>query len=212
MYVHVLRIRMPKKTLYVRESDLPIWDRAEKLFGEKSMSTVVTEALREKLGRPIDGFLNVLYANPTVGGPGGLQRIRSFAVMFAPLDKVGAMKPHYCQGSEALKDFLRDLGLTAFAVAQMFEELQRQYSSSVRIALSPDKLKLGGWLETSRFEGILHGRGGKATCILEGTLDQPTTWRIVSVSESIPAGEYELFAGRYFMQVRHDANGWQLMS
>ena len=40
---------MPKKTLYVRDADLPIWEAAEKMIGEKSMSTLVTEALREKL-------------------------------------------------------------------------------------------------------------------------------------------------------------------
>jgi hypothetical protein len=55
---------MPKRTLYVRDADLPIWEAAEKILGEKSMSMLVTEALREKLARPRDGFLHVLNSNP----------------------------------------------------------------------------------------------------------------------------------------------------
>lgn len=47
---------MPKKTLYVREADLPIWEAAQKTLGEKSMSTLVTEALLEKLRNPVIDF------------------------------------------------------------------------------------------------------------------------------------------------------------
>ena len=72
---------MPKKTLYVKDADLPIWEAAEKILGEKSMSTFVVEALRAKLNNPRDGFLNILCAN--TGVP--LRRAQ-FAVMFAPTD------------------------------------------------------------------------------------------------------------------------------
>ncbi len=39
---------MPNKTLYIRKSDLPIWERAHKQFGD-ALSPMVTESLREKL-------------------------------------------------------------------------------------------------------------------------------------------------------------------
>jgi hypothetical protein len=47
---------MPKKTLYIRDADLPIWEAAQKILGEKSMSTLVTEALLEKLQSPAIDF------------------------------------------------------------------------------------------------------------------------------------------------------------
>jgi hypothetical protein len=129
---------MPKKTLYVKDADLPIWEAAEKILGEKSMSTFVVEALRAKLNNPRDGFLNILCAN--TGVP--LRRAQ-FAVMFAPTDIVGGvMKPHYCSDLEALKTFLGALGLTGTAVAEIVAELGAKYSSSVRISLTEEKIAL----------------------------------------------------------------------
>lgn len=129
---------MPKKTLYVKETDLPIWDAAEKILGEKSMSTFVVEALREKLNNPRDGFLNILCSNPGVP-----LRRGQFAVMFAPIDiSAGAMKPHYCSDLETLKRFLGELGLTGTAVAEIVAELGAKYSSSVRISLTEEKIAL----------------------------------------------------------------------
>lgn len=41
---------VPKKTIYVREEDIPVFDEAmEKLGGEESMSSVIVDALRERL-------------------------------------------------------------------------------------------------------------------------------------------------------------------
>ena len=128
---------MAKKTLYVREADLPIWDAVEKMIGEKSMSQLVTEALREKLGR-VDGFLNVIRSSP------GLPLPQSpFAVMFAPVDGPGgAMKPHYCSDLEDLKTFLANLGLTAPATDNIVAELNREYHSNIRLSLTQDKIAL----------------------------------------------------------------------
>lgn len=40
---------MPKKTVYVRESDLPLWERAEVLAQGDSVSSILTEALQQYL-------------------------------------------------------------------------------------------------------------------------------------------------------------------
>jgi hypothetical protein len=129
---------MPQKTLYVRESDLPIWEAVEKMIGEKSMSMVVIEALREKLGKPVDGFLNIIRANPGIP-----LRNSQFAVMFTPVDSPGgAMHPHYCQNVDELKSFLAQLGLTVAATNNIMMELENEYHSNVRLSLLPDKIAL----------------------------------------------------------------------
>lgn len=40
---------MPKKTVYVRETDLPLWERAEVLAQGDSVSSILTEALQQYL-------------------------------------------------------------------------------------------------------------------------------------------------------------------
>jgi hypothetical protein len=54
-YTYTPIVVMPQKTLYVRDADLPIWEAAQKAMGQKSMSTFVIEALREKLSTR-DGY------------------------------------------------------------------------------------------------------------------------------------------------------------
>jgi hypothetical protein len=129
---------MPKKTLYIREADIPIWEAAEKMIGEKSMSTLVTEALREKLGERIDGFLNIL-ASQAVKQTG----LGEYAVMFAPLDGPGgALKAHYCSNRDDLKNFLGELGLTPRAITETIGELQQKGASAARLSLTRDKIEL----------------------------------------------------------------------
>jgi hypothetical protein len=41
---------MPNKTLYVKDSDLPLWERAQKELGE-SVSSLFVECLRERLAK-----------------------------------------------------------------------------------------------------------------------------------------------------------------
>ena len=67
-------------------------------------------------------------------------------------------------------------------------------------------------IKTIRFEGILHGAGGASTCILQaeqtmGELDT-TNWSIISVSELLPQGDYELLAQRKWMQARYLNGHW----
>jgi hypothetical protein len=128
---------MPQKTLYVRDADLPIWEAAEKQLGAKSMSTLVIEALQEKLDRK-DGFLNIIRSSP------GIPLTNSqFAVMFAAVDGPGgAMKPRYCASLDGLKALLKLLGITDRAIAGIVDDLGKKYSADVRVTLTNDKLAL----------------------------------------------------------------------
>jgi hypothetical protein len=66
--------------------------------------------------------------------------------------------------------------------------------------------------ETVRFDGILHGAGGSATCALQGDRApgefHTTNWSIVSVSEPLPPGDYELLAEGKMTQVRYVNGQW----
>jgi hypothetical protein len=67
-------------------------------------------------------------------------------------------------------------------------------------------------IETVRFDGILHGAGGVSTCTLQGDIVpgefDTTNWSIVSVSEPLPPGNYELLAERRWMQARYVNGRW----
>jgi hypothetical protein len=129
---------MPKKTLYVSEADLPFWNSVEEKFGEKSMSKLIMEALKEKVGKPVDGFLNIIRSSPGLPLQGS-----PFAVMFAPLDAPGgAMKPRYCASLDGLKTLLKLLGMTDRAIAGIIDDLEQTYSANVRVTLTNDKISL----------------------------------------------------------------------
>ena len=127
---------MPTKTIYIREADLGIWDEAQRIYGEKSMSMLFVECLNQKLqGR--DGFLHVLRAE---SGPS--KRLGQFAIMFGPNDSPGAMKPHYCRGIQELKKFLREIGLIDTATAEIVNGVTKTGSCSIRISLPQAKIDL----------------------------------------------------------------------
>jgi hypothetical protein len=132
---------MPKKTLYIRDADLGIWEAIERVYGEKSMSELVTEALREKLGKGRDGFLHVLCSNPRTGLE-TLPRVEQFAVMFGPTDQDGPMQPRYCYSTESLRTLLGQLGLTDKAISNLIKELSEHNSSSVRVTLTESEIAL----------------------------------------------------------------------
>jgi hypothetical protein len=101
------------------------------------MSTLVIEALQEKLGRQ-DGFLNIVRSSPGIPLPNS-----QFAVMFAPVDGPGgAMKPRYCASLDGLRGLLRLLGITDRAIAGIVDDLDKKYSADVRATLTSDKLGL----------------------------------------------------------------------
>lgn len=101
------------------------------------MSTLVIEALQEKLGRS-DGFLNIIRSSPGIPLPNS-----QFAVMFAPVNGPGgAMKPRYCASLDGLKALLKLLGITDRAIAGIIDDLEKTYSANVRVTLTNDKLSL----------------------------------------------------------------------
>jgi len=140
---------MPKKTLYVRESDLPLWELAQAELGV-SISALFSEFLHERTAgmERVETFVHVVHCTPllishpvisipAISTPGEAWG-RNFAVMFAPVglaERGGAMKPHYVQGGEQLLAFLEKAGLARDAAVQMEADLRRQASVSIRATL-----------------------------------------------------------------------------
>jgi hypothetical protein len=128
---------VPQKTIYLSEADAALWDTVKGRIGEKSMSTLFAEYLRQTLDTQ-EGFLHIVR-----GQRGGTLRQVSFAVMFAPLDAPGGfMQPQYCQGLAELEVFLRKLGLAERVVDNIITGLKTQESISQRLTLTSDKAAL----------------------------------------------------------------------
>jgi hypothetical protein len=127
---------VPTKTIYIRDADLPVWERAQKIFGDKSMSKLFVEMLRERLGAR-GGFLHVLSTTPDRSPDGG-----QFAVMFNPLDQDGRGKPHFCLGLDDLRGFLAELGLRDGAIAKLVDETLTSRASSELVSLPQDRIDL----------------------------------------------------------------------
>jgi hypothetical protein len=130
-----------KKTLYVKDEDLSLWDSTHEALRNRgsNLSAFFTDCMKNYLQEfkfnPVDGFLHVLRSDPT-------GRNNWYTVMFAPTDKDGALKPHYCHGIDALGDFLRKLGLTEDATRKLINELAAKRSASSRISLTQEKINL----------------------------------------------------------------------
>ena len=121
---------MPNKTIYVRDSDLPLWEAAQAKLGE-SISSVFAQFLRERMER-VDGFLHVLHSQPASQGT------PSFAVMFAPVGPTGSggpMKPKYLKGRTQLLEFLEQIGVLKRDAAQVESDLRKHESVSIRLDL-----------------------------------------------------------------------------
>jgi hypothetical protein len=128
---------MPNKTIYVKDSDLPLWEAAQAKLGE-SMSTLFAEFLRQRIEAPVNGFVHVLRSDPD-------RRRDAFAVMFAPMGPTGAagwVKSHYVSTQTELRQFLTSLGFLAKAVAEVESELKNQGSASVSVSLPRKAIEL----------------------------------------------------------------------
>ncbi len=225
MYVCVsirIHILMPKKTLYVRESDLPLWELAQAEFGV-SISALFSEFLHERADRMqrVESLVHVVHCTP----PGSKTYDQNFAVMFAPVDASGsggAMKPHYVQGTEQLLAFLERAGLTHDTAAQMEADLRKQPSVSVRARLPRAVVRpyytlrfkpvcvynTGGGKELlkvdvlgtpvsgggNRWQANFHGLDQLLTA-LENTLELPAP-QIAALRRSLLAGEEAELGGR----------------
>ena|ERR1019366_3669567 len=118
---------MPNKTIYVRESDLPLWDLAQALLGQ-SISALFAQFLRERV-KMMDTFVHVVRSAPNT---------QDFTVMFAPAEPPGSggpLRPHYLHGAEQLASFLQTCGVDNDVASDIASDLQRQPSVSVRTAL-----------------------------------------------------------------------------
>jgi hypothetical protein len=127
---------MPNKTLYVREVDLPLWEQAKSRFGERGVSSMFATFLRENLAVR-EGFLHILWAD----GKNDFEKGR-FAVMFAPTDSEGAMKPHYCQGSRDLSRFLEKLGLASKGIDSILATIKQDRSAAEPLSLPQSVIQL----------------------------------------------------------------------
>jgi len=124
-------MKMPNKTIYVRDADLALWGLAQAELGE-SMSALFAKFLREKLPK-MDAFVHVLHSSPG--------NDEDFAVMFSPIKattSASVMKPHFVNGSQELVRFLQDVGLTPDACQKIEADLKTLPSVSLRTTLSRD--------------------------------------------------------------------------
>ena len=117
---------MPNKTLYVRESDIALWDLAQAQLGQ-SLSALFAEFLRERV--PVmDVFVHVVRSAPNS---------QDFTVMFAPAGPAGnggPMNPHYVQGQQLIA-FLESRGVSSSVALGIASDLQTTSSVSVRTIL-----------------------------------------------------------------------------
>lgn len=112
---------MPNKTLYVRESDLALWDLVQAQLGQ-SMSALFAEFLRERL-QTMNVFVHVLRAAPNS---------QDLTVMFAPVGPTGSggsASPHYIQYQQ-LVGFLEGRGVTHSVATKIASDLQKVNSVS----------------------------------------------------------------------------------
>jgi len=112
---------MAKKTLYIKDSDLPLWDLAQAEFGE-SVSTLFADFLRERV-KTMNAFVHVLRSAP------GSQDL---VVMFNPVGPTGTGGPTRTQyvRETQLSDFLELSGVKRDVAARIVTELRGTQSIS----------------------------------------------------------------------------------
>ena len=112
---------MPNKTLYVRESDLALWDLAQAQLGQ-SVSALFAEFLRERV-QAMNVFVHVIRSAPNS---------QNLTVMFAPVGPTGSGgpgSPHYVQ-EQHLVAFLEEHGVTHSVATKISSGLQNAPSVS----------------------------------------------------------------------------------
>ena len=112
---------MPNKTLYVRESDLALWDLAQAQLGQ-SMSALFAEFLRERV-QTMNVFVHVLRSASSS---------QDLTVMFAPVGPTGSGgpgSPHYVQ-EQQLVAFLEGRGVTHSVATKIASDLRTAPSVS----------------------------------------------------------------------------------
>jgi len=117
---------MPNKTIYVRDSDLTLWELAQEHLGQQSMSALFAEFLREKVQTMIETTNTFVHALRSAPNSPNLM------VMFAPVGSAGSGgpgSPNYIQEHE-LVSFLEGRGVTHGTATKIASELENAQSVS----------------------------------------------------------------------------------
>jgi hypothetical protein len=119
---------MPNKTLYVRESDLALWELVQKQLGQQSVSALFAEFLRERV-KAMNVFVRVLRA-----GPNSQQLVVTFAPT-GPDGTGGSLAPHYVSEPQLIT-YLEGQGIAKSAASKIGEELKGSSSVSELTAMA----------------------------------------------------------------------------
>jgi hypothetical protein len=112
---------MANKTLYVRDSDLPLWDMAQDQLGQ-SISALFSEFLRERV-KTMNVFVHVLRSAP---------HSQDLAVMFSAVEPTGSGgpgSPQYVQEPK-LVEFLEKSGIGSSLATKIASDLKSTQSVS----------------------------------------------------------------------------------
>ncbi len=112
---------MANKTLYIKDSDLPLWDLAQAQLGD-SLSSLFAEFLRERV-KTMSAFVHVLRSAPNS---------QDLVVMFAPVGPTGSGgtgRPQYVPESQ-LMEFLQVNGVTPGVANKIASDLRQTQSVS----------------------------------------------------------------------------------
>lgn len=120
---------MPNKTIYVRESDLGLWELAQAQLGQ-SISALFAEFLRERVGK-MSAFVHVIRSAPSS---------QDLTVMFAPVGPTGSggpVNPHYIH-EQQLVTFLQGQGVANSVATKILSDLQNAQSVSELTVIRKD--------------------------------------------------------------------------
>lgn len=118
---------MANKTIYVKDSDLPLWELAQAQLGD-SISGLFAEFLRERV-KTMNAFVHVLRSAPSS---------QDLVVMFNPVGPTGSGgpgKPQYVSESQ-LVEFLQVNGVTQGVANKIASDLDRAQSVSELTVIS----------------------------------------------------------------------------
>jgi hypothetical protein len=117
---------MANKTIYVRDSDLALWELAQEHLGQQSISALFAEFLREKVETMVQTTNTYVHALRSAPSSPNLM------VMFAPVGPTGSGgpgTPNYIHEQE-LVVFLEGRGVTHSAATKIASQLANSQSVS----------------------------------------------------------------------------------
>ena len=152
---------MANKTLYVRDSDLALWELAQQHLGQQSISALFAEFLREKVQTMLqttNTFVHALRSAPN--SP-------NLMVMFAPVGPTGSGgpgTPNYIHEQE-LVAFLEGRGVTHSAAVKIASELENAQSvSELTVVRTIHDPKSQGMTVPQQVSAFLNGKKPAPFC------------------------------------------------